>query len=91
MVLDGNSFQEYPVNGGVPQRSILGPKLFLLYERVLEVAKLAYATKTKQIITFQKLGPRDFWQIANSVLSKGKSAILPLLNSPEVMMVQGLT
>ena len=87
MVLDGNSFQEYPVNGGVPQRSILGPKLFLLYERVLEVAKLAYATKTKQIITFQKLDPGDFWRIANSVLSEVKSAILPLFNSPEVMMV----
>ena len=45
-------------------------------KRVLEAAKLAYANKTKESITSQKLGSWDFWQIANSVLNKGKSAIL---------------
>ena len=43
-------------------------------KRVLEAAKLAYATKTKESITSQKLGSQDFWQIANSVLNKGKSS-----------------
>ena len=38
-----------------------------------------------EFITSQKLGSRDFWRIANSVLNKGKSAIPPLFNDPEVL------
>ena len=44
-------------------------------KRVLEAAKLAYATKTKESITSEKLDSHGFWRIANSVLNKGKSAI----------------
>ena len=54
-------------------------------KRVLEAAKLAYANKTKESITSQKLGSWDFWQIVNSVLKKVKSAIPPLFSSPEVL------
>ena len=53
-------------------------------KRVLEAAKLAYANKTKESITSQNLALQT-WQIANSVLNKGKSAIPPLFNGPEVL------
>ena len=39
----------------------------------------------QESITSQKLGSQDFWQIADSVLHKGKSAIPPLFNDPEVL------
>ena len=54
-------------------------------KRVLEAAKFACANKTKESITSQKLGSGDFWQIANSVLNRGKSAIPPLFNGPDVL------
>ena len=54
-------------------------------KRVLENAKLAYANKTKESITSQKLGSQVFWRIANSVLKKGKSAIPLLFINPEVL------
>ena len=48
--------------------------------KIFEAAKLAYATKAKESITSQKLGPRDFWRIANNVLNNGETAISPLFN-----------
>ena len=39
-------------------------------KRVLEATKLAYATKTKESITSQVLGSRDFWRIAIIVFSQ---------------------
>ena len=52
---------------------------------VFEAAKLAYANKTKDSITSQKLGSLNFWQTANSVLNKSKSATSPLFNVLEVL------
>ena len=54
-------------------------------KRVLEAAKLAYTNKTKESITAQELDSQDFWQIANSILNKGKPAIPPPFNQLEVV------
>ena len=42
-------------------------------------------TKTKESIISEKHGSRDFWQIANSVLNKGKSAKPSLVKGLEVL------
>ena len=55
------------------------------WKRVLGAPKLAYPNKTKESITSQKLGSRDYWGIANSVVNKGKSVVPPLLNSLKML------
>ena len=54
-------------------------------KRVLEATNIAYANKTKESITSQKLGFQEFCRIGYSVLNKGKSAITPLFNGPGVL------
>ena len=39
----------------------------------------------QESITSQKPGSRDFWRISNSVLNKGRFAIPPLFNGPELL------
>ena len=38
-----------------------------------------------KIITLQKLGSHNLWQIASSVLNRGKSSIPPLFNGRELL------
>ena len=51
----------------------------------LKLPNLCMLIKQKELINSQKLGSQNFWRIASSVLSKGKSAIPPLYNGLEAL------
>ena len=60
MVLDGKSSQEYPVNTGVPQGSILGSTLFILYNDDVICDIAIYADDTTLYSKYDQAS--DLWQ-----------------------------
>ena len=64
VVLDGKSSQEYPINAGIPQGSIRGPTLFLLYINDLpDVVICNIAIFADNTILYSKCNQAsDLWQ-----------------------------
>ena len=64
MVLNGKSSQQYPVNGGVPQGSIVGPTLFLLHiNELLDDAICNIAIYADDTTLYSKCDQAsDLWQ-----------------------------
>ena len=87
MVLDGNSSQEYPVNAGVPQWSILAPTLFQLYindlpdDVISDIAIYADNTTVLSVIWHLICGNNLIWfvnlnLIYETLWTGGRSALL---------------
>ena len=62
MVVDGKSSQGYPINAGVPQGSILGPTLFLLYINNLDDVICDIAIHADDTTLCSNVMRPDLWQ-----------------------------
>ena len=63
MVLDGKSFQEYPVNAEVPQGFSFGPSFFLLYINDLDDVICNIATCADDTTLYPECDQlSDLWQ-----------------------------
>ena len=59
--------------------------LVIVAKAFLKLQLLHMLLKKKESISSLKLGSRDLWRIANSIVNKDKSVVPPLFNGPEML------
>ena len=67
------------------ESNLSSERLVIVAKGFLKLLHLHVLLKKKESITSLKLGSRDLWRIAKSIVNKDKSVVSPLFNGPEML------